>query len=130
MKRRAREAEQSNQQGNYGDYRPSFNRPSQFTATVTRLIINNTEAQQTNDLRPWILDSGANAYITPFKKRLHNYRQFQNGRVRVKGFAGKLEYARGMGSTTLTDASGNKATLNDVVYVPESPDQILSLMKL
>jgi len=48
----------------------------------------------------------------------------------VKGFAGKAEIARGTGSITLTDKAGNRFTLKDVVYVPESPDQILSLMKL
>ena len=31
---------------------------------------------------------------------------------------------------TLTDNAGNRLTLKDVVYVPESPDQILSLIKL
>lgn len=31
---------------------------------------------------------------------------------------------------TLMDNTGNKLTLKDVAYVPESPDQILSLMKL
>ena len=133
LKRRARDAEQaeqSNRQGNHGDYRPSFNRPSHFTATVTRLIVNNTKLDKTSNPRAWIIDSGANAYITPFKERLHNYHEFEKGKVRVKGFAGKPEYARGMGSILLTDPSGNKVTLNDVVYVPESPDQILSLMKL
>ena len=48
----------------------------------------------------------------------------------MKGFAGKSELARGTGSITLTDITGKHVTLNDVVYVPESPDQILSLMKL
>ena len=60
---------------------------------------------------------------------LHNYQEFTN-QVRVKGFTGKTELAWGTESITLTDRSGKQITLKDVVYVPESPDQILSLMKL
>jgi transposase InsO family protein len=48
----------------------------------------------------------------------------------VKGFAGKKEMAIGYGSLTLTDDQGNRQTLNDVVYVPDAEDQILSMMKL
>ena len=93
-----------------------------------RLIVNSTETEH-RDPHAWIVDSAANAYITPFKEKLHNYHEFTN-QVRVKGFAGKTELARGTGSITLTDRSGKRITLKDVVYVPESPDQILSLMKL
>jgi hypothetical protein len=76
----------------------------------------------------WIVDSAANAYITSFKNRLNNYVEFPQT-VEVKGFGGKLETAYGKGTITLTDFTGHKFTLRDVVYVPESPDQILSLMK-
>jgi hypothetical protein len=38
--------------------------------------------------------------------------------------------AIGTGSITLTDHRRNRQTLNDVVYVPECTEQILSLMKL
>src|SRR5436190_14964907 len=130
LKRENREAEANNQHSNSSNYQPNFNRPRQFTANVTRLIVNNTEVQQTRDPHDWIIDSAANAYITPFKERLHNYREYPNQGVRVKGFAGKTETARGKGTMTLTDNAGNRLTLKDVVYVPESPDQILSLIKL
>ena len=47
----------------------------------------------------------------------------------VNGFTGKKETAVGQGSITLTDPRGNEKVLEDVVYVPDSSDQILSLMK-
>ena len=47
----------------------------------------------------------------------------------VKGFGGKLTTALGKGSMTLTDTAGNRLTLHDVCYVPESQDRILSLTK-
>jgi len=136
LKKRAREQQQSssgnqhNQQrsGTYGDYQPSFNN-RQFTANVTRLSVNNVQIACTNDPSAWIVDSAANAFITPFKERLHHYRRFKT-EVQVKGFDGKPEMAVGSGSITLTDHRGNRQTLNDVVYVPECSEQILSLMKL
>jgi hypothetical protein len=131
--REARETESSNQHADSSNYQsryqPSFNRPRQFSAKATRLIVNSTEIEHTSDPQAWIIDSAANAYITPYKECLHNYREFPN-RVQVKGFAGKAEIARGTGSIILTDKAGNRVNLKDVVYVPESPDQILSLMKL
>jgi hypothetical protein len=75
------------------------------------------------------VDTAANAFITPFKERLHNYHQFKE-EVQVNGFGGKPEVAVGSGSITLIDSYGNRQTLNDVVYVPECTEQILSLMKL
>ena len=36
----------------------------------------------------------------------------------------------GSGSITLIDKDGNRQTLNNIVYVPECSEQILSLMKL
>jgi hypothetical protein len=110
-------------------YQPNFNKPRDFSVNTMRLIVNSTAAEQARDPCAWIVDSAANAYITPFKEMLHNYQEFTN-QVRVKGFAGKTELARGTGSITLTDRSGKQITLKEVVYVPESPDQILSLMKL
>ena len=112
----------------YGDYQPNFNN-RQFTANVTRLSVNNTQIARTSDPSAWIMDSAANAFITPFKERLHNYRQFKE-EVQVKGFDGNPEMAVGSGSITLTDHRGNRLTLNDVVYVPGCTEQILSLMKL
>jgi len=76
----------------------------------------------------WIVDSAANAYIASFKTILHNYIDFTENK-NVKGFGGKKEKAYGQGSITLTDSEGHEEILQDVVYVPESPDQILSLMK-
>ena len=111
-------------------YQPNFNKPRNFSVNTMRLIVNSTTAEpESRDPHAWIVDSAANAYITPFREKLHNYREFTN-QVRVKGFAGKTKLARGTGSITLTDRSGKQITLKDVVYVPESPDQILSLMKL
>ena len=41
-----------------------------------------------------------------------------------------MKIARDKETITLIDNAGNRLTLKDVVYIPESPDQILSLMKL
>src|SRR5271156_2073590 len=134
LKKQAREQQsssrnQQNQQRNtYGDYQPNFNR--QFIANVTRLSVSNVQIARTSaDPSAWIVDSAANAFITPFKERLHNYRHFKE-EVQVKGFDGKPEVAVGSGSITLTDHRSNRQTLNDVIYVPECSEQILSLMKL
>jgi len=74
------------------------------------------------------VDTAANAFITPFKAWLHNYRYFKE-EVQVKGFDGKPELAVGSGSVTLMDHYGNRQTLHDVVYVSHCTEQILSLMK-
>jgi transposase InsO family protein len=132
LKKQAREQSSSGnqqQRNTYGDYQPNFNN-RQFTANVTRMAANNTQmARPKADPSAWIIDSAADAFITPFKERLRNYRSFEE-EVEVKGFAGKLEMAIGFGSLTLTDHQGNRQTLNDVVYVPDAEDQILSMMKL
>lgn len=64
LKREAHEAAASNQHANtsnyQANYRSNFNRP-QYSATVTRLIVNNTEIQR-SDPQDWIVDSAANAY--------------------------------------------------------------------
>src|SRR5271154_5971767 len=140
LKKQAREREQQSSSGrnqqnqqqrsSYGDYQPNFNNRPSYTANVTRLAVNNTQIARTNaDPSAWIIDSAADAFITPFKERLRNYRSFKE-EVEVKGFGGKPEMAIGIGTITLTDHQGNRQTLNDVVYVPDSEDQILSMMKL
>src|SRR5271155_2315978 len=75
----------------------------------------------------WIVNSAANAYITPFKSDLRLFVEQKIGEV--KGFGGKLETAHGKGSITLTDSVGRRITLDDVYYVPGSQDRILSMMK-
>ena len=111
FKKQAREQQSSgrnqhNQQRNtYGDYQPNFNN-HQFTANVTHLFVN-IQIARTSDPFAWIVDSAANAFITPFKKWLHNYRHFKD-KVQVKGFDSKPEVAVGSGSITLTDYRGNR----------------------
>jgi hypothetical protein len=100
LKKQAREQQSSsgrnqhNQQRNtYGDYQPNFSN-RQFTANVTRLSVNNTQIARTNaDPSAWIIDSAADAFITPFKERLRNYHTFKE-EVEVKGFGGKPEIVR------------------------------------
>jgi len=58
-------------------------------------MVNTATAVQAGDPRAWIIDSAANAYITPFKNTLHDYREFLD-QVQVKGFAGKAELARAL----------------------------------
>ncbi|HMD14076.1 MAG TPA: hypothetical protein VKI62_05585, partial [Bacteroidota bacterium] len=99
-------------------------------AKVTRFIANISEIQPHSAQNPfnWVVNSAANAYVTSFKNHLQNYTEFLET-LEVKGFGGRPETAYGPGSITLTDATGKKITLVDVVYVPDAQDQILSLMK-
>jgi len=99
-----------------------------MSSKVTRLIANNTEIEPAKEPHKWIVDSAANAFITSFKNSLHNYVDFAETK-NVKGFGGKKEKAYGQGSIILTDSNGYSKILQDVVYIPDSPDQILSLMK-
>src|SRR5438552_6100376 len=108
-------------------YQPSFER-YQMSVKVTRFTANNTQIEPAHDPHEWIVDSAANAYITSFKHTLHNYVEFPQAK-KVKGFRGKNEKAYGQGSIILIDSQGYEKELEDVVYVPDSPDQILSLMK-
>ena len=96
-----------------------------MTATVTRFLANSTQTEPAHDPHKWIVDSAANAYITSFKNTLHNYVEFEQAKS-VKGFGGKQENAYGQGSIILTGSRGNEEVIEDVVYVPESPEQILS----
>jgi len=56
------------------------------------------------DPSAWIIDSAADAFITPFKERLRNYRSFKE-EVEVKGFGGKPEMAIGIGTSTMSSTS-------------------------
>jgi transposase InsO family protein len=117
------------------EYQPSYVQdPYHYSANtlnliakVTRFIANTSEITSTSINSNWIVDSAANAYITPFKTDLRFFIEQKIGQV--KGFGGKLETAEGKGSVTLTDVAGNRVTLNDVYYVPDSQDRILSMMK-
>ena len=97
-----------------------------MSANVTRFIANSSELASSSN-NSWIVDSAANAYITPYKSDLRFFVEENIGEV--KGFGGKLEMAQGKGSVTLSDAAGNRVTLLNVCYVPSSQDRILSLMK-
>ena len=108
-------------------YQPSFSRP--YTVQIACLVVSSAEIQSTASPNDWVIDSAANCFITPFKDTLRNYVDFKEP-VIVKGFKGRTEIATGKGSVTLFDATGNRLTLDDIVYVDGSPDQILSLMKL
>ena len=48
----------------------------------------------------------------------------------IKGLAGKRVLALGYGNVTLTDIDGHKCTILNVLYVPDSSTNILSLVKL
>jgi transposase InsO family protein len=101
-----------------------------FTANVVRYTVNTiTRVNPPVDPYTWIVDSGANAIITPYKERLQNYKAF-NFVCEVDGFAGMPVTALGSGSLALQDHSGNRYTLPNVVYCPQSSDAILSMMAL
>lgn len=106
-------------------YNPSFVQPYRVSINIARFIVNSTELSMPNNY--WVIDSAADAFITLHKSDLCSYVEQQIGGV--KGFGEKVETAYSKRSLTLTDASGNRITLNDVCYVPSSQDHILSLMK-
>jgi hypothetical protein len=116
-------------------YEPNFTRPSypyssntiNHIANVIRFIEVNSTETSTTAPGDWLVDSAANAYITPFKSDLRFYVETEVGKV--KGFAGTQTTVVGKGTMTLTDPAGNRITLNNVCYCPNSHDRILSLMK-
>jgi hypothetical protein len=125
--------ESSSQDRSQQSYQPSFTYPSyphssntaNHIANVTHFIeANTTEISHPDD---WIVDSGANAYITPHKTDLYSYVKTKIGQV--KGFTGNLTTVVGKGSMTLTDGNGKQLHLNNVCYCPGSQYRILSFMK-
>ena len=103
---------------------------------VTRFVANssavnssmaNSEITDSFHTKDWLIDSAANAYITPYKNDLRFYIEEDIGEI--KGFGGAVTRALGKGSMTLTDVTGNRLILHNVCYVSESQDRILSLMK-
>jgi hypothetical protein len=94
---------------------------------VARLIETNSTEISTTDPDNWIVDSGANAFITPYKSDLRFYVETKVGKV--KGFTGNLMNVVGKGSMTVADPSGNRLTLHNVCYCPSSQYRILSFMK-
>jgi hypothetical protein len=117
----------NHQQSTDRTYQPSFIRPYPRSAQVVGLVVNSTE-MQTPDPYNWVVDSAANCYITPYVDTLRNYVEFLKPEI-VRGFKGRMEEAIGKGSVTLFDSAGNRLTLDDVVYVQDTSDQIFSLMK-
>lgn len=105
---------------------PSHN----YYANVTQYTpsVNHTFVPPQNS-KEWVVDSASNANITPFKSRLHNFQPFATQGT-VKGLGGKRVSALGSGSVTLVDKEGNTHLLSDVLYVPESSANILSLVKM
>jgi hypothetical protein len=118
-------------------YQPNFTQPFPYSANTINHIVNVTRFIDINSMdteishsigdSDWLVDSAANAYTTPFKSDLRFFIEANIGQV--KGFGGKLTTALGKGSMTLTDPAGNRLTLHDVCYIPESQDRILSMMK-
>ena len=99
-----------------------------MTATVTHFLANRTQIEPAHNPHKWIVDSTGNMYNTSFKNTLYNYVEFTQV-MSVKGFSGKQEKAYGQGSIILIDSRRNEEVLEGIVYILESPDQILSLMK-
>ena len=103
------------------------NTPIQWNTHVT--IASCNLASSAADPYEWMIDSASNAYLTPYKERFDKLIEFDDIGT-VKGLGGKRVSAYGSGSVILTDHSGVKHTIKDVLYVPESEGSILSLMKL
>jgi hypothetical protein len=76
-------------------YQPGFSFPSYSHANVTRLIEANSTEISTMDPDDWIVHSGANAFITPYKSDLRFYVETKVGQV--KGFTGNLTNVVGKG---------------------------------
>ena len=97
-----------------------------FIITIIRFIANLSEiiiASNNN----WIIDSAVNAYIIFFKNDLRLF--IEQDIDQIKEFDGKLEIAQDKDSITLTDSVDNRIILNDIYYILDNQDRILSLMK-
>jgi hypothetical protein len=108
-------------------YQPGFSFPSYPSSVNVTLIEANSSTEISTDPDDWIVDSGANAFITPYKSDLRYYVEAKVGQV--KGFTGKQTNVIGKGSMTVTDPNGNRLTLHNVCYCPSSQYRILSFMK-
>ena len=100
-----------------------------FQANITRFVANSASTSPEINPYQWIVDSASNANLTPFRFRLQNYRPFPQI-ARVTGIGGNSVSALGSGSITLTDDTGHKHTIKNVLYVPDHDTPILSLMKI
>jgi len=100
-----------------------------FQANITRFVANSASTSPEINPYQWIVDSASNANLTPFRFRLQNYRPFPQI-TRVTGIGGNSVSALGSGSVTLTDDTGHKYTIKNILYVPDHDTPILSLMKI
>jgi hypothetical protein len=87
-----------------------------------------TSNPQSNSLT-WIVDSASNTNLTPYLKRLDEYTLFKHPQV-IQGIGGMTVDALGSGSINITDWNEREVTIDDVFYVPEAMDPILSMQKL
>ena len=91
-------------------------------------IINHVSLDKQDDTE-WIINSAFNANLTSYWNRLKHYQKFNNNGI-IKGLGGKQVAAQGIGSVTLTNNQDNKYIIKDVLYISESLESIISLMKL
>jgi len=87
---------QSNNRNGDSSYEPSFN----FNANVTCFTSLSMSSIPKTSPYIWVVDSAADACITPFQERLYNYKLFKYIQD-VKGVGGKTIHALGTGSVTL-----------------------------
>ena len=104
------------QAGQYS--RPYFAAVTYFAATL-----------QTKSPNVWLYDSACDAYITCFKERLLNYREFPRPES-VVGFGGVEVEAQGEGEGVLVDEFGRSFVLKPVLYSSEAEQPMLSMMQL
>src|SRR5947207_7563856 len=84
---------------------------------------------QTKSPNVWLYDSACDAYITCFKERLLNYREFTKSES-VIGFGGVEVQAQGEGQGVLIDEFDRSFVLKPVLYCSEAEHPMLSMMQL
>jgi hypothetical protein len=75
---------------------------------------------------PFILDTGATCHISPQRSDFKTL--CTTPPHPVKSIGNSCVYATGMGTVELTITSGHKVTLNNVLFIPNSSVQLLSML--
>ena len=114
-----------NRQANVSYFCPS----AEFKSPCSQNPQVNQTSLRSVDPYEWLVDTAANASITPFQERLHNYIEFtRNGTV--AGLAGKTEAVLGLGNLVFRNPLGYSYQIRGVLYVPNALNQILSMCHL
>ena len=93
--------------------------------TMICFIANSSEL--TIFFNSWIINSAVNAYITSYKSNLRFF--IEKSINEIKDFAEKKQMTIGIDSVILTNVFDNRFILNNICYIPDNENRIISMMK-